>query len=174
MKNDLTLYTAVREEMYTGGILLWSSKKLLGDLIKRLGPEQSALLGEHVNHASVVVRLQGITTFRLFNYESDQNGFEPHFLSHELERYEGSVFWCELKPGMDRAVIEERAFHMDGTPYGYKKLLFFPVGRPNKGDGTAICSEAADEVVTGEFVGKVRAPGELLDLGYWEDPIKIL
>ena len=175
---DLTLYEQHRDEIIkagTGSCLLWANNTLLAKAIE-LFSKESELLPQAVNHASVLVILQGIASgiMRVFNYESLDMGFAPHYLSTELSVYGGSVFWLKLKDNVDVADIEERAFKYDGTRYGYGQLLTFPWKRPEISLNEMICSESVEVVVTGKTVGQVHAPGELPDLGYWEAPVQIL
>jgi hypothetical protein len=172
--NDLTLYHTNRQRIInngTGGLILWASDASLGDAIQALGPTQSKLLPEPVNHASCILIMNGIKTARVFNYESLSNGFQPHFLRRELESYNGRVYWAPLKKGINQFEIEERMFEFDSTPYGFRELVLFPVKRPDIETDTMICSESVEVVVTGNLTGKVHAPGELPDLGYWEQEI---
>jgi hypothetical protein len=170
------LYQAARDHIIdngTGGLLLWSGNSPLGNAIKACGPRQSKLLPEPVNHASVVLVMSGVEQSRIFTYESLENGFQPHFLSHELEHYDGHVYWLPLKDRYSRKVIEDRMFQYDGTPYGYRELITFPIHRADISTETMICSESSEVVVTGNLTGKIHAPGELPDLGVWEEPVRI-
>lgn len=177
--NKLDLYQSYRDRIIaggTGGIALWSHDSLLGAMIKELGPKQSKLLSRKVNHASVLVMLSGLASgdIRIFNYESLEDGFHPHYLSNELKNYDGSVFWLKLKEGYDQRAIEDRIFKYDSTPYGYKDLLRMAYRHPDIETSEMICSESTVVVVTGATTGKILAPGELPDLGCWEAPIQIL
>lgn len=165
--NDLSLYEKVRDRMGTGDLLLWAADSLLGEAIRLFSKAE-------VNHASVVVKMDGIRTYRLFNYESLSDGFGPHYLSKELEKYEGSVWWLPLLEGHDRAAIEERVFQFDGTPYDYRTLFQMAVSAPDKDTSEMICSEAAEVVITGEAGGVVHSPGELPALGIFGPPVQIL
>jgi hypothetical protein len=111
---------------------------------------------------------------RVFNYESESSGFGPHYLSKELQGYNGQVFWYRLKGDADRAAIEDRIFIFDGTPYDYGCLFKMAASHPEINTREMICSESSEVCVTGNISGVVHSPGELPGLGYWEPGIQIL
>jgi hypothetical protein len=169
----LNLYLPVRPLIGTGDLLLWHGGSIIDELIMVIDHNQSKILPEKVDHASCVLKLQGITDFRLFNYESLEHGFEPHFLSTELEKYDGSVYWLRLRGGQYLTDIEERMFRYDGVPYGYRQLFSFPFHDPEFSTSEMICSQSIQAVVLGQVDGLILSPGTLPDLGRWEEPIQV-
>ena len=160
-----------RQYAGTGDAWLWQGKS---DLDYAIQANESSKYPIKCNHASVSVCLQGIRGFRILNYEGTKTGFDPHGMSREIETFDGHVYWLKLKDGFDRGDIEERCFHYEHTPYDFKGLVKMAVTRPEIDVRHMICSVAVYVMVSGITTGRMKAPWELLDLGYWEAPAEII
>lgn len=90
MKNDLTTYRAVRQDMRTGDMIQWRGNYAFSRII-RVGT------GEFENHSSMIVRLD-LYPGRVFSIEALANGLHLYPLSNLLEKYNGEqVNWYPIK-----------------------------------------------------------------------------
>lgn len=180
MKNDLTIYDAVRDEMKTGDLLQWRSRSLIGAMIRlrtqAKRPAYETERGINVNHSSLVVRLgeyEGLER-RRFTTEALEHGTVLNLLSRRLESFDGEVWWYplndELNPG--RTLYGERALELIGIPYDYGSIVRQIVGKVSSNARELFCSEYC--FMVWGFAGKALTPNEIPELGIFKTPVRIL
>jgi len=182
MKNDLSLYLAVRDQIRTADLFQWHSNSLLGFAIRwKTQKDRPHYEVEHdinVNHSSLASCLieQESQELRRYTTEALEKGIIPNFLSVRLENFNGSVWWYPLKDELNdqRAEMAKREFASRGIPYDYRAIVKLMVGiQPKIDNRNLYCNEACC-VAWGIKADTARNPNWLPNLGIFKEPVKIL
>jgi uncharacterized protein YycO len=172
--SELKMYMTVRHVMKTGDCILWQSNSVVGWLIRRFSRA-------NVNHASLVISLSeyGNLVDRRFLLEALDAGIVLHLLSRRLMKFSGKVWWYSLQDKYDshRDKIGEWALLQVGVKYDYKSLFRQMVGRVSACAKEFFCSEYCfigwkESGIPLE--GKAPRPGDIVKLGIFKKPIRIL
>ena len=162
------LYTAVKDDMKTGDLLLFQTNGSIGRLIQRYTKSP-------YSHASLVIRLaeyEGLERHR-YTTESLRHGVVLNLLSRRLEHQNGHCWWFALRDEWNdkRQLIGERALSYVGIPYDFKGIFRFLFG-PVSADIQAIfCSELISMAYG--YPG-APSPVQLLDYGIHRSGVQIL
>ena len=146
--------------MDTGDYLEWSGLSELDTAIM-------AVTKQRVNHSSLLIKLISPSSgICLQNVEALGDGVNTHFLSTELQDYDGKVIWYQLKDEYKSSIreIEAQAFRYAGrTGYNFGGLGQQLVGKTIIREGEVLtrlfCSEFVFYVLGGK--GEVPVPGEI-------------
>lgn len=173
--NDLNPYYTWRDDLKTGDCLLYSSRSVIGWLIRLFSRAT-------VNHAGLVIRLAefGDLKDRRFTLEALEYGIVLRLLSKRLEKYSGKVWWYALKPEFDEArdAIAEWALLNVGTKYDYGSLFRQAFMRVSVNAKKFFCSEYV--FAAWDFAGiaprrdHAPRPGDIPALELFNEPIQIL
>ncbi|MBN1830276.1 MAG: hypothetical protein JW884_14180 [Deltaproteobacteria bacterium] len=139
MKNDLTKYNAVRDDLHTGDVITFAGSGLVS-LVIRLATQRS--------HVALVVRLrdyEGDEKRRFILEANGIHGISLHLLSSRLREYSGKAWWLQLREEFSpvRPYIGTWAFAQIGTSYDYPGLFLNALGRVSDNARAYFCSEYA-------------------------------
>lgn len=189
--NDaVTPYSLIRHRIQTGDLIEWRANSALGFMIR-------SVTGKNVNHSSSAIWDQNITGMnhtcrgdqRLYVGEAIARGYCKTYLSNELKKYDGKIYWSALKPEYDhvRLILAFNLQQLEGRPYDYMSLIRNLWRRVPLNDSELYCSEVnqiglirtglldKDYSPTGKekHKGCGMRPGEFGDTGLFEEPIRI-
>lgn len=187
----IELYDKFRGLIKSGDLIEWRSNTAIGFAIR-------AVTKQRVNHTSGAIWLQPVEKSynhkqscapRLYVKEAIGRGFVATYLSHEISKFKGEVWWSALKREYEnkRVDIVEEANRLEGIPYDYSSLLRNLWKRVKLGTRTVYCSEAWQIALiragllphffspTGEVedAGCGLRPGEFGATGLFKPPIRI-
>lgn len=170
MKNDLSVYLKVRDEIGTGDLIEWHSKSIIGWAIRMITRND-------VNHSSLALKLdyfEGLKD-RRFVLEALEHGITLNLLSRRLEKFNGKVYWYKLKAENEgkRGMIASWALEQVGKKYDYKSLFLQLLFRVSANARKFFCSEYAYMAyrAAGMLIGmvsKAPRPGEFMKFGLHE------
>jgi hypothetical protein len=167
--NNLSAYEAVKDQMKTGDMILWSHNSLIGKLIEGFSHA-------NVSHASLVIRLQEYEGLerRRFHMEATGKGVYPNLLSRALAHYDGEAWWYPLKDEWDssRQAIGEKAFQWLGVDYDFEGTLRNAWEKVKADPTKLFCSEYV--FLCYGLSGLAPTPGNLPGLGLFKEPVQIL
>lgn len=163
---NLELYTAARDQIKTGDLLLWRSRNIIGAAIRMFSRAS-------VNHACLVDRLGGYSGFRLFAIDAGADGMQPKYLSLQLQNYSGEVWWYPLKDEWEsaRPLIEQRMWEQVGIKYDYPSLFMNAIRHVEADGDLLFCSEGA--FLQLGYKGTAPTPGEMPGLGIFKKEVRI-
>lgn len=180
------MYADAREAMKTGDMLLWTSRTVLGWLIRLKKPDaqdMERIRAVHPeipddynpNHVSSVIRLSEYEGEERHRYclEALEHGFVLNRLSRRMESFDGDVWWFPLKSDFDprRTDIGRNLLSYVGVPYDYGSLFRNILGHVSADARRLFCSEAY--YISLGLSGTAPRPNELLGLGIFGRGVKI-
>ena len=163
MKNDLSTYLSIREEMKTGDLLQFRGHSLISRLIEwRTGK---------YSHSSLVLRLseyEGLER-RRFTMSAEPGGVMLFPLSRYLEGYDGEVWWFPLKSewNENRQRIGENAAFFAGVKYDFPSLFKQLLVKVSSSSRRLFCSELC--FICYGFTGKAPNPSDMPKLGIFDE-----
>lgn len=167
--NSLDLYDAVKDQMETGDMILWSHDSIVGDLIEFFSKSDKS-------HASAVIRFNEYegAERRRFNIEATGEGTHVDLLSNALKEYDGEAWWYPLIDTWQnkRRQIGENVLTYLGTPYDFSGVGRQAYEQVGADTSKLWCSELL--FVSYGFTGIVPPPGKMPSLGIFKAPIQIL
>ena len=177
MLEGITLYNQYRDKIKTADIIEWQGNSLIGVAVR-------AKTDQNVQHTSGAILYQMVngTEVRRYIGESNEKGFQLHYLSDVLKGYDGKVFWSRLKPEYDsyRVRIAEEATKLEGRGYGFLDLFSLLVKPVRLDAKSVICSEAWQIALINAGLldknfndGNVLVPGQFGLTGLFYNPIRI-
>ena len=170
----LRKYDLCRPKIQTGDVIEFRSPTLIGGLIRMITKKT-------VNHTAKVIRFDRYDPDRVYLLEALGHGVVLNLLSRRLTEFKGLVWWLPLKSDFNeaRCLIGRHALKCTGLPYDYPSICRQMFKRVSTDADRFFCSEFAyfADVSAGLPVVKmdhVPYPGEMIDTGVYNQPIKIL
>ena len=167
------LYQAHRSEMGTGDVLEFCSHSMLGRLIRWK-------TGKDVNHTALIIEADFLGDKRLMLLEALGAGIAPNFLSNRITDFDGEIYWLKLQKewGSRKIDIMREALKYVGTPYDYGSIFKQLFRRVSVDFNKLFCSEfgynVLQKVGIAPLLPTAPYPGEMCDLGCFENRIRIL
>ena len=167
--NCLIRYELLRDQMKTGDLLQWQTNSPIGKAIQWFTKSL-------YSHSSLVIRLaeyEGLER-RRFTTEAMAHGVVLNLLSKRLQYQHGHCWWFPLKDEWDcqREQIGERALAFVGTPYDYKSIVKFVVGKVSEDVQSLFCSELV--YVAYGHEGIPPSPAAMLNLEMFKPGVMVV